>query len=112
MAPYWLLANCRLIQSQPNNLSKYTGRIINLLRETSGGINSITLELLGRLIMCKGYNRRVTRRELEGTILVLDSHWNGKLLHRPNTVVGKSDEIIYFRTPGNRIDPSEINTFQ
>ena len=57
--------------------------------------------------MCEGDNRRITRREFDGTISVLASHWDGKRLHRPNDVVCKSDGSLYFTNPGGRIDPSE-----
>ena len=76
-------------------------------RENSGGSNGLTFDLQGRLIMCEGDNRRLTRMESDGTITPVAERWEGKRLNRPNDVVGRSDGSIYFTNPGGRIDPSE-----
>ena len=76
-------------------------------RENSGASNGLTFDLQGRLIMCEGDNRRLTRREDDGSISVLVDQWEGKRLNRPNDVVGRSDGTIYFTNPGARIDPAE-----
>ena len=78
-----------------------------VVRENSGGSNGLTFDLQGRLIMCEGNNRRVTRMEPDGTITPVARRWEGKRLNRPNDVVGRSDGGIYFTNPGMRLDPSE-----
>ena len=78
-----------------------------IFRENSGGSNGMTFDLQGRLIMCEGDNRRLTRMEPDGTITPIAERWEGKRLSRPNDVVGRSDGSIYFTNPGLRIDPSE-----
>ncbi|MCH8310726.1 MAG: SMP-30/gluconolactonase/LRE family protein, partial [Chloroflexi bacterium] len=76
-------------------------------RENSGASNGLTFDLQGRLIMCEGDNRRLTRREDDGSFSVLVDQWDGKRLNRPNDVVGRSDGTIYFTNPGARIDPAD-----
>jgi gluconolactonase len=79
----------------------------DVLRENSGGSNGLTFDLHGRMVMCEGDARRVTRMEPDGTINVLVEHWQGKRLNRPNDVVGRSDGSLYFTDPGGRLEPSE-----
>ena len=76
-------------------------------RDNSGGSNGLTYDLQGRLIMCEGDNRRISRREADGTVTTLADRWEGKRLNRPNDVVGKSDGSIYFTNPGGRIPQAE-----
>ena len=78
-----------------------------VMRENSGGSNGLTFDLQGRLIMCEGDERRVTRMEADGTITPLVERWEGKRLNRPNDVVGRSDGSLYFTDPGGRIDAAE-----
>ena len=78
-----------------------------VMRENSGGSNGLTFDLQGRLIMCEGDNRRVTRMEADGTITPLAERWEGKRLNRPNDVVGRSDGSLYFTDPGMRVDADE-----
>ena len=78
-----------------------------VMRANSGGSNGLTFDLQGRLVMCEGDNRRITRMERDGTITPLAERWEGKRLNRPNDVVCRSDGSIYFTNPGGRLDPSE-----
>jgi gluconolactonase len=82
-------------------------RLPDVARENSGGSNGLTFDLEGRLIMCEGDNRRITRLERDGSISVVADRWEGKRLNRPNDVVCRSDGSIYFTNPGGRIDPTE-----
>ena len=82
------------------------GRGMEVIQETSGG-SGLTFDLQGRLVMCEGGNRRVTRTEPDGTVTVLANRWEGKRLNRPNDVVGRSDGSIYFTDPGGRVPPEE-----
>ena len=79
-----------------------------VVRENSGGSNGLTFDLQGRLIMCEGDGRRVTRMEADGTITPLAERWEGKRLNRPNDVVGRSDGSLYFTDPGMRIDAGQV----
>jgi gluconolactonase len=83
------------------------GRLPDVARENSGGSNGLVFDLQGRLIMCEGDNRRMSRLEPDGSITVIADQWEGKRLNRPNDVVCRSDGSIYFTNPGGRIDPAE-----
>lgn len=78
-----------------------------VIREDSGGANGLTFDLQGRLIMCEGDHRRVTRMEEDGKVMPIAERWQGKRLNRPNDVVCRSDGSIYFTNPGGRIDPAD-----
>jgi gluconolactonase len=78
-----------------------------ILRENTGEGNGTTFDLQGRLIMCEGGNRRVTRTGADGKIEVLCDRYEGKRLNRPNDVVCRSDGSIYFTDPGLRVPLAE-----
>ena len=78
-----------------------------VIREDSGSANGLTFDLQGRLIMCEGDRRQMTRIETDGTISVIADRWEGKRLNRPNDVVCRSDGSIYFTNPFSRLDPTE-----
>ena len=78
-----------------------------VLRENTGEGNGTTFDLEGRLIMCEGGNRRVTRTGADGKIEVLCDRYEGKRLNRPNDVVCRSDGSIYFTDPGLRVPLGE-----
>ena len=78
-----------------------------LVREKTGGGNGTTFDLQGRLVICEGDNRRVTRTSADGRIDVLMDRFEGKRLNRPNDVVCRSDGGIYFTDPGLRVPLAE-----
>jgi gluconolactonase len=94
------------------------GSPAELLRENTGEGNGTTFDRDGRLVICEGGNRRLTRWPADGKFgssEVLIDRFEGKRLSRPNDLVGKSDGSIYFTNPGLRIplperelDPSAI----
>ena len=83
------------------------GRAPEVLREQTGGGNGTTFDLQGRLVLCEGDNRRVTRTGADGSIEVLADRFEGKRLNRPNDVVCRSDGSIYFTDPGLRVPLAE-----
>jgi len=83
------------------------GRAPEIVREKTGGGNGTTFDLQGRLILCEGENRRVTRTAADGRLEVLMDRYEGKRLNRPNDVVCKSDGSIYFTDPGLRVPLAE-----
>ena len=83
------------------------GRPHEVVREKTGGGNGTTFDLQGRLILCEGDNRRVTRQAADGRFEVLVDRFEGKRLNRPNDVVCKSDGSIYFTDPGLRVPLAE-----
>jgi len=78
-----------------------------VVRDKTGGGNGTTFDLLGRLVLCEGENRRVTRTAANGRIEVLMDRFEGKRLNRPNDVVCASDGSIYFTDPGLRVPLAE-----
>ena len=83
------------------------GRPHEVVREKSGGGNGTTFDLKGRLILCEGDNRRLTRRAADDRFEVLVDRFEGKRLNRPNDVVCRSDGSIYFTDPGLRVPLAE-----
>jgi gluconolactonase len=83
------------------------GRPYEVVREKTGGGNGTTFDLQGRLVLCEGENRRVTRRAAGDRFEVLVDRFEGKRLNRPNDVVCRSDGSIYFTDPGLRVPLAE-----
>src|SRR4029453_16506619 len=75
------------------------------VREKTGGGNGTTFDLQGRLVLCEGDNRRITRRSADGRFEVLMDRFEGKRLNRPNDVVGRSGGSLYFTDPRLRVPP-------
>jgi gluconolactonase len=67
----------------------------------------MTFDRQGRLLICEGDNRQVTRREADGTYTPLAQRLGGKRINRPNDLVTRSDGSIYFTDPGGRLTPAE-----
>src|SRR5918995_964714 len=55
---------------------------VSVVRENTGEANGCALDRRGRLLMCEGGNRRVTRTEVDGSITTLAERWQGKRLNR------------------------------
>ena len=83
------------------------GRAPEVAREETGEGNGTTFDLAGRLVMCEGGHRRVTRTGADGRIEVLVDRYEGKRLNRPNDVVCRSDGSLYFTDPGLRVPLGE-----
>ena len=60
-----------------------------VFRENSNGSNGLTFDRQGRLIMCEGDDRRITRMEPGGAITAIAERSEGNRLNRPNDVVGR-----------------------
>jgi sugar lactone lactonase YvrE len=65
------------------------------VRDTTGEGNGTTFDLEGRLVICEGGNRRVTRWSADGTSEVLMDRYEGKRLNRPNDVVANTGWTQY-----------------
>jgi gluconolactonase len=86
-----------------NRLHKIVpGQTAELVREDTGEGNGTTFDLQGRLIMCEGGNRRLTRMDPDGRVEVLVDRFEGGRFNRPNDVVCKSDGSIFFTDPQMR----------
>ena len=83
-----------------NRRMKFTpGQGVSVDLEPSNRANGLTRDQQGRLLSCEHDTRRVTRRELDGSLTVLANSFQGRRLNRPNDVVVKSDGAIYFTDP-------------
>ena len=58
-----------------------------IVRRETGEGNGTTFDLEGRLVMCEGGNRRVTRMTADGGVAVLMVRYQGRRINRPNDVV-------------------------
>jgi len=85
----------------------FPGKEPELVRANTGEGNGTTFDLQGRLAICEGGNRRVTRWSSDGRSEVLMDRYEGKRLNRPNDVVCKSDGSLYFTDPGLRVPLAE-----
>src|SRR6201993_1196377 len=83
------------------------GRAAAVVRSETGEGSGTTFDLQGRLVICEGGNRRVTRWSSEGRSEVLMDRYEGKRINRPNDVVCKSDGSIWFTDPGLRVPLAE-----
>lgn len=94
---YWYFVDLR-----PNRLHRIKlGQKPELVRITQGG-NGTTFDLQGRLIVCEGDGRRVTRTGADGKVEVLADRYMGGRFNRPNDVVCHSNGSIYFTDPDKR----------
>jgi gluconolactonase len=92
------------VDIRKNNLHRIVpGKPAELVRGNTNESNGTTFDLQGRLVICEGGNRRVTRWSDDRTSEVLMDRWQGKRLNRPNDVVCKSDGSLYFTDPGYRV---------
>jgi gluconolactonase len=83
-----------------NKRLKYTpGQGISVAQEHTNGGNGLTRDQQGRLVICEGTTRRVTRQEHDGSMTVIANSFQGRRLNRPNDVIVKSDGSIYFTDP-------------
>jgi gluconolactonase len=77
---------------------------VGVFRENSGYANGNTIDRHGRLVTCEQGARRVTRTEHDGTVTVLATHYDGRLLNSPNDIVVRGDDTVWFTDPAYGID--------
>jgi gluconolactonase len=81
------------------------------------GSNGLTFDLQGRLTLCQHGDRRVSRREPDGTMVPLATEYEGKRLNSPNDLVFDRQGNLYFTDPpyglpGTFTDPEKELPFQ
>ncbi len=112
--PIWVRDRGVLLFSDPNNNTIYQYKPegeLSVFREKSGyagadiahygqpGSNGLTLDSGGRLTINEHGNRRVTRLEKDGRLVVLADNYEGKRLNSPNDLVYRSDGALFFTDP-------------
>jgi gluconolactonase len=106
--PAYFQAGQYLIWSDiPNNrmlrLDACSGAV-SVFRQPAGNSNGNTVDRQGRLVTCEHGGRRVSRTEIDGTVVTLADKHAGKRLNSPNDVVVKSDGSLWFTDPSYGID--------
>ncbi len=81
------------------------------------GSNGLTFDPQGRLTLCQHGDRRISRREADGTMLPLATNFEGKRLNSPNDLVFDDKGALYFTDPpyglpGTFKDPTKELPFQ
>jgi sugar lactone lactonase YvrE len=94
---YWYFVDIR--QNKLFRLSP--GKEPEVVRNTIGG-NGTTFDLQGRLIVCEGDDRRLTRTSADGKVESLVDNYKGGRFNRPNDVICHSNGCLYFTDPDKR----------
>ena len=71
------------------------------------GANGTTFDLQGRLVVCEGDARRVSRLSADGKLEPIAERYQGGRFNRPNDIVCRSDGNLYFTDPDKRRAYSE-----
>jgi gluconolactonase len=77
--------------------SGYTGSAA--FKGEEPGSNGLLIDSQGRLVLCQHGDRRVARRESDGSFTTLADRYEGKRLNSPNDGAFKSNGDLYFTDP-------------
>jgi len=72
----------------PNNRTlrwRASDGAVDVFRQPSNGANGNTVDREGSLVTCEQYTRRITRTELDGSIIVLCDRFEGERFNAPTT---------------------------
>jgi gluconolactonase len=90
-----------------NRLHKIVpGQKPGLVAQTQEG-NGTTFDLQGRLVICEGGARRVSRLTADGKFEPVAERYMGGRFNRPNDVVCHSSGALYFTDPDKRVPYSK-----
>ena len=64
-----------------------------------GGSNGLLIDGQGRLVLCEGGDRRLSRVDTDGSKVTLADRYDGKRFNQPNDVTMKSNGDLYFTDP-------------
>lgn len=130
--PIWVAARKSLYFSDiPRNVVMQwnAGKGVSVFLERSGytgaapftgrepGSNGLTLDPQGRLTLCQHGDRRVSRREADGTMVPIATSFEGKKFNSPNDLTYDTQGNLYFTDPpyglpGTFTDPTKELPFQ
>jgi gluconolactonase len=101
--PAWNAVGKYLVWSDiPNNRQlrwiEDDGRV-TVFRSPSNNSNGNTFDFQGRQLSCEHVTRRVVRYELDGSVTIIASQFDGKRLNSPNDVVPHPDGSYWFTDP-------------
>jgi gluconolactonase len=72
---------------------------VSVFRTPSNNSNGNSFDYQGRQLSCEHLTRRVVRYELDGSVTILASSFNGKRLNSPNDIVPHPDGSYWFTDP-------------
>jgi gluconolactonase len=72
------------------------GKGLETVISETGHANGMTFDHEGRLLVAGWSSRTVWRREHDGSLITLASHYKGQAINTPNDIVVRSDGSIYF----------------
>ena len=72
---------------------------VSVFRSPSNNSNGNTFDFAGRQITCEHLTRRLVRYELDGSVTILATHYQGKRLNSPNDVIAHPDGSYWFTDP-------------
>lgn len=72
---------------------------VSVFRAPSNNSNGNSFDYQGRQLSCEHLTRRVVRYELDGSVTILASTFNGKRLNSPNDIVPHPDGSYWFTDP-------------
>ena len=110
--PLWWAADNSLLFSEVRGSRRRkwsASEGVSLVQEPTNNANGLTWDPQGRLVMCEGGARRVSRVEHDGSVTVIANNYHGRPLNRPNDVVVKSDGSIYFTDPGGPSPDTDLD---
>ncbi len=129
--PLWDKADRSLLFSDVprNRIQRWKDGIVTTVLERSGysgappfqgpepGSNGLAWDRDGRLVFCQHGDRRIVRREKDGSLSVLADRFEGRRFNSPNDLVYRSNGDLYFTDPpyglpGTFEDPAKETPFQ
>jgi gluconolactonase len=72
---------------------------VSVFRAPSNNSNGNTFDFQGRQLSCEHVTRRVVRYELDGSVTIIASQFDGKRLNSPNDIVPHPDGSYWFTDP-------------
>jgi sugar lactone lactonase YvrE len=107
--PVWVAARNELLFSDipASKIYRLKDGRIDVFRQPSHQANGNSLDPLARLITCEHETRRVTRTELDGAVVPVATHFEGRRLNSPNDLVSARDGTIYFSDPPYGVRPQD-----
>ncbi|MCB8840153.1 SMP-30/gluconolactonase/LRE family protein [Aurantimonas sp. VKM B-3413] len=77
---------------------------VGVFRHPANHSNGNTVDRIGRLVSCEHGGRRISRTEIDGSVVTLVDSYEGRRLNSPNDIVEKSDGTLWFTDPTYGID--------